>query len=176
MQKNVNLLIVFSILIVILLFIVGIRYKQMTEGWSLYVSQLKSVVAKYPALNSQEDAQIIGTTIITLPSVANPLYKQPQALQTYIAAISKQTNRDIVILDTSKTILADTIPANVGQEYADDKKHEVQLTLTTGLMHVFVEKSKDYPQGISQTVVPMKGPNGDVVGLIIISDSTIFQR
>lgn len=176
MSKHGNILMIFSVLLIFLLLFMGFRYRQMVAYWSLYSDQLKSNVTTYETRNSQEDAEMINTTIMTLPSVANPLYKQPQALQSYVTALSNQTKRDIVIVDNNKQILADTIPANVGQKYMEDKKKEVLTTIAGGLVHVFVEKSKDYPQGINQTVIPMKNITGNIIGAIIISNSTIFQK
>ena len=157
----------------ILVLLVGIKLLSSKAKWNSYVVQSQNQVRQYKVLDSIEDGQIIAMTIVSVPA-NNPLLKQPAQLEAYIQSLSGQTGRDIVIIDTSKKILADTIAANVGSTYTYDTNGEIKNAFDTGLPQTFNEKSVDYPNGIEQTVIPFKDIKGSVTGAIIISNSRIF--
>lgn len=152
-------------LLILLLAVLGIKY-----------FHLKLAVEKYTQsaiwINSQEKPTgqisdyglIISQAVLDVPA-AN--------LQNYVTNLSKQLDRDIVILDKSQKILADTLPLNVGLTYAYDKDNQVKLTIEDGQTRSFEEKSKDYPNGIFQLIVPTKNALGQITGAVIISRSTL---
>lgn len=119
-------------------------------------------------VNAVTNAQLLAATVVNVPS-DKPLLTQKSELQKYVTLLSKQTGRDIVVLDRSKIILADTIASNSGGMYGQDKSNEVGQTITDGISRGFVEKSKDYPVGISEVVVPLKDTTGKVEGALILS-------
>lgn len=96
-------------------------------------------------------------------------------LQTFVTSISKELNRDIVVLDKNQKVLADTIIANKGTTYASDKNLEVKTTISDGKTRTFEERSKDYPDGIIEIVVPIKDAGGQITGAVLISDSQVFH-
>ncbi len=157
----------------VLVLLVGIKLISSKAKWNSYVVQSQNMTRQYKVLNSIEDGQMIATTIVSVPA-NNPILKQPAPLEEYIQGLSRQTGRDIVVVDTTKKILADSIAANVGTVYTYDSKGEIKHAFETGLPQTFNEKSVDYPNGIEQTVIPFKDLKGTVVGAIIISNSRIF--
>lgn len=92
-------------------------------------------------------------------------------LQNYVTALSKELSRDIVVMDSSQKILADTVVTNKGTFYTADKNSEIKMTIEDGQTRFFEEKSTDYPNGIIEVVVPTKNASGQVVGAVLISNS-----
>ncbi len=154
-------------LLVLLLLVLGIKY------WHLKLS-VQGYTRSTVWMNEQEKPTgfisdygvIIAQSVQSIPA---------SSLQNYVAAISKDLNRDIVVVDGSKKILADTLSSNSGKTYKYDLGSEVQLTISDGKLRSFEEKSSDYPNGITEIVVPMKNAKGDIVGAVLISDSELLR-
>lgn len=153
------------VVLLLLLVILGIKYIHLK--WSV-VKYTQSTIW----MNSQEKPTgqisdyglIIAQTALDIP-VTN--------LQNYVVNLSKRLNRDIVIVDKSQKILADTISSNVGLAYGYDKNNQVKLAMEDGQTKSFEEKGKDYPNGILRLVVPMKNASNQITGAVIISSSTV---
>lgn len=107
---------------------------------------------------------IIAQTSQTIPATD---------LQSYVSTLSKTLNRDIVIMDRNKKILADTLSTNKGSVYKYDEDNEVLKTMEDGQSRTFEERSSDYENGILQVVVPVKDSKGTVVGAVLVSNSAI---
>ncbi|HVZ11541.1 MAG TPA: hypothetical protein VG965_00790 [Patescibacteria group bacterium] len=144
------------------------------DKWRSYVVESQQKVMKYKSLDSVEDAGVIAATIVNFPE-GSPFLKSPAQLESYIRTVSAKYGRNIVVVDRDKRILADSIEPNVGSIYNNDQKNEVASTITDGQSRDFIEKSADYPSGISETVISFKDAKGSVVGAIIISNSNIFN-
>lgn len=166
--------IIIVVLIMISVFAIA-KHLVRQEKWNSYVVDSQKAVANYNNLNSIEDGNMIAATIVNVPE-ANPLIKQSTALENYIKKISTQMERDIVITDPGRKILADTFSSNVGKNYSSDKGGEVAKTIGDGNPRTFLETSSDYPGGINETVIAIKNASGATVGALIISNSTIFGK
>ncbi len=153
------------VVLLLLLVILGIKYLHLK--WSV-VKYTQSTIW----MNSQgkPTGQISDYGVIIAQSASDI---PPSGLQNFVAALSKQLRRDVVIMDKSEKILADTIPVNNGKTYAYDSNNEVRMTIEDGKTRSFEEKSADYPNGILEIVVPMKNASGQVTGAVVISDSQI---
>ena len=153
------------IVLLLLLAVLGIKYLH-----------LKLSVAKYTQstiwMNSQgkPTGQISDYGIIIAQSASDI---PASGLQNFVTNISKQLNRDVVIVDSSQKILADTISVNNGKTYNYDGNNEVRMTIEDGQTRSFEEKSADYPNGILEIVVPMKNVKGNITGAVVISNSQI---
>ena len=90
-------------------------------------------------------------------------------LENAFALVIAKAKHDIVVVDTGKKIVADTIAANVGTPFTEDTGNEVGMTLKDGKPRIFVEKSKDYPQGLRQEVLAVKDKAGTIVGAVVVS-------
>lgn len=161
-------------IIILLIFFGLVSFKLLMSKakWEYYVVQSQQQVMKYKMADSVEDAGVIAATVVSVPQ-GSPMLKNAAELQVYVETVSKQTGRDIVIVDSKKKILADTFAANVGQMYGEDKDSEVVKTIADGQARSFVEKSVDYPSGVEENVISFKD-HGTVVGAVIISNSKIF--
>jgi hypothetical protein len=166
------------VIIVVLIIIAGFvlfRLVARQSKWDSYVVDSQQKMENFKKLDSVKDASILEYTIFNF-SESLPLIKQPKELQSYVKAFSAKTLRDIVILDTNRKILADTISSNIGKKYSEDKNGEITKTIGDSIPRNFMETSSDYPNGISETVVPLKDNHGATVGAIIMSDSSIFNK
>ena len=170
--QNQMMVVVVSVLFLALAFI-SLKYFLARESWMRYGTQAQDQILNYPTRNTITDASTIASTIVQFPE-GTALWKQPKSLQNYIEVISKKTSRDLVVIDASGMILADTISANVGQKWAQDKEGEVMLTIADGKPRSFQEISTDYPAGLMQIVVPVRDESGKIYGAVVMSSETLL--
>jgi len=102
-------------------------------------------------------------------------YVASSDLQNYVVTVSKDLNRNVVIVDKNKTILADTIAVDKGNTYSFDTNGEIKMTLSDGQTRMFEEHSKDYPNGLVEVVVPMKNAKGETIGAVLVSNTQVFH-
>ena len=172
---NMNkVLIAVCVLFFVCLAVLSAKYMMLRRSWNMYAVQSLHSNDNRNEKNSVEDASVVAMTVGQYPS-ANPIYKQPKEIQVYVDNFSKQTHRDLVVMDSNKMILGDTLASNVGKKYAEDKDGEVMKTIGDGQERSFTETSADYPHGIEQTVVPLKDASGKTVGAVVLSTSPIFN-
>lgn len=122
-----------------------------------------------PVSNVTDYATIMATTVAQYPS-SSPLLSQSDALQSYVSAMSQKLKRDIVVMDTKKKILADTVVVNRGATYSYDTNNEINLTMKDEVARSFLETSQDYPSGVSEVVVPIMNTQNVVVGALLVSN------
>jgi sensor histidine kinase regulating citrate/malate metabolism len=160
------------IILIVFFALVSFKLLMSKAKWEYYVVQSQQQVMKYKMADSVEDAGMISSTIVSVPQ-GSPMLKNAAELQSYVDTVSRQTGRDVVVVDNKKKILADTFAANAGKAYGEDKDGEVAKTIADGQARTFIEKSADYPGGIEQNVISFKD-HGTVAGAVIISNSKIF--
>jgi hypothetical protein len=172
-QQN-QFFMILSVVLLIGLAVLSYKYLALKGSWHSYGVQTLQSTEKQRDMNSAEDAVVLALAVGQYPD-GNALYRQPGQLQKFVAQFSKQTSRDLVVVDQKGMILADTISANIGKKFAEDKNGEVLKTISDGQTRNFIEESKDYPNGIHQAVVPLKNASGVTVGAVILSGSSIFK-
>ena len=169
---------VYTIVIAVLLValaVVGVKYVHLKFAVHQFTqSAIFLNTNQQPAGTISDYGKILATTIINYP-VGNILLHDPANLESYVVTLSKELNRDVVVIDPSRKILADTFAANVGGNYAYDATHEIDGVLQDGMSRTFIEKSTDYPQGIAEVAVPIKTPTNQIVGVVLISNTTIAR-
>jgi HAMP domain-containing protein len=104
------------------------------------------------------------------------LYQQPRLLQEYISDLHRDLRRDIVVVDPSKRILADAIPANQGTIFTHDTHGEIPATIGDGRPRTFTERSPDFPDGIQQIVIALRSETGDTVGAVIMEYTPMYRE
>lgn len=97
-------------------------------------------------------------------------------IQTYIPRFKKIQDRNIVVLDVNKKIIADAVPAEIGRTFTHDKNGEVGLTLSDGKTRTFKELSSSYPDGIKQAVIPLKLDNGSLLGALVLEYTPLYKE
>lgn len=164
------------ILLVVAVGILIFKHEKLKLAALTFVDQaMIATKQKYVGADATEDAQMLATTISTVSTGANKsLFADKESLQKLVSALSKQTKRDIVVLDLQQKIQADTLASNVGKLYTYADNQDFQ-TMRDGKPRRFIEQSMDYPGGIDEVVVPLKDSVGNVVGAVIMSTSTIFN-
>lgn len=174
LRHHHNLLLLCILALFIVLGIIAFKYLWVKQEWHEHAVELQGGIQKYQTAEAVEEANIIGMTITSVPPVVS-MFKVTPLLQSYISNLGKQTGRDIVVLDKNKKILADTVPANVGQTYNYDTGGEIAATMQDGNPRSFSEKSTDFPNGIMEEVVQLKDAKGTILGAILISPSNVFN-
>lgn len=174
---TVHIYTVIIVLLVALLAIVSLKYLHLKLAVEGFTSDTRMLNARQPSLSGSisDYAVIIATTIVANYPSGTVLLSQPSVLQNYVVNISKTLKRDVVVIDKSRKILSDTIAANVGGVYSYDLNHEIDSTMKDGVSRSFTEKSTDYPNGLSRVVVPVKDVNNQVIGAVIISNTTVSK-
>ncbi|MBU2666841.1 EAL domain-containing protein [Actinoplanes bogorensis] len=104
------------------------------------------------------------------------LIDRPAALIAYLERLHDLQDRDIVVVDTRKMILADAVPQNIGLPFDHDTGNQVGRTIADGRSRVFVETSVDYPEGIQQVVVPVIGAGGVTEGAVILEYTPLLDQ
>ncbi len=160
-------------LLVAVLALVSLKYLHLKLAVHGFTESTMFMNAQQQPVGSVSDyAGILATTVAGYPQ-GQPLYTQPAALQQYVVALSKQLHRDIVVMDPTRKILADTVAANVGGKYSYDGNGEVNQVLQDGVSRSFVETSVDYPVGMSEVAVVMKDASNHIVGIVLVSSATV---
>lgn len=155
------------VILVLALGLLGLKYLHLKLSLQRYTnSTIWMNAQEKPTGKISDYAAIIAQSSQKIPAAE---------LQVYVENLSKQLNRDIVVVDKSKKILADTVPANNGKAYMFDANNEINMTITDGKTRIFEEKSTDYPNGLAQVVVPVKNAVGDITGVVLISNTQLFK-
>lgn len=105
-----------------------------------------------------------------------PIIAKPSALQEFVEDFHRSKGGDFVVTDLNKIILADVVTANIGTIYSHDLQNEVAQTLIDKVERTFIEKSKDYPEGIKLIVTPIQTGDGELRGALIMDYSQIYSR
>ncbi|MCL4549010.1 MAG: HAMP domain-containing histidine kinase [Bacteroidetes bacterium] len=105
-----------------------------------------------------------------------PLFFNREALEDYVQDIHSAQKLDVVVVDTTKTIVADVIKSEVGKKYDYDKNNEVLLTMKDDSARTFKEISSDYPHGILLYVHPLKTENGKTLGVVLVEYTAIVKE
>jgi len=167
-SQNHHLLVILIIVLLLGLAFVSMKYFLAKKSWMKYGIQAQDQILNAPTRDSARDASVIAATMLKFPE-GTPMFMQPAVLAQYVEVISQQTGRDLVVVDVNGKILADTVVENVGQVWAEDKAGEVMLTIQDGKPREFEEVSVDYPNGLTQTVVPVRDDSGKIYGAVIFS-------
>jgi hypothetical protein len=119
-------------------------------------------------------ASIAGVTVCLAMGIATSGASAQDALKAAaLQHVIQNSQHDIVVIDTNLKVVADTIAANVGTVFAEDAGKEVAQTIKDGQPRTFVEKGKDYPQGLRQRVFAIKDGTGKIVGAVVVSADLI---
>jgi len=151
--------------------------------WTLLGTSILVAIMGVLAVNRQHATALAGAVKeaedvaramgFTLMSDANKL---SPAAQEIVVRLHQTQHRDVVLVDKNQLILADAIPAEIGQVFATDPEDQVGATLKDRRVRTFVEVSKDYPSGIKQIVVPIESETGQVLGAVILEYTPIYDE
>ena len=161
---------IYSILVValiVLAVILGLKYAHLKLAMDRYTQGTIMMNQNATTARISDYAIIIGVSAQNLT---------PAQLQNYVSSVSTVLNRDVVIVDNNKKILADTVASNIGSTYSFDLSNEIEKTIEDGQVRGFEEKSTDYPNGISQVIVAMQDSGGVTVGAVIISNNLLPEQ
>jgi PAS domain S-box-containing protein len=102
--------------------------------------------------------------------------KLPGSSQEIIRKLQQIGERDVVIVDTRKHVLADTVPTEIGHSYAADPGDEVGLTMKDRRVRTFIELGPDSPVEMKQIVVPVEAGTGQVIGAVVLEYTPFYAE
>lgn len=111
-----------------------------------------------------------------LSDIDNTDISNYQGIQKEVMKFKQTQNRDIVIVDRGKSIIADAVPSEIGRVFFHDRNNEVGETLKDGQIRDFTEISDAYPQGIKQLVVPLRLEDGSIVGGLVLEYTPLYAE
>jgi len=85
-------------------------------------------------------------------------------------------HRNIVVVDTRRTVLAAAVPSQVGQPFVEARGGQVDSTLQDGGTRTFIQANADYPGGIKQVVVPLRIGGGKPEGAVILEYTPFYDE
>lgn len=164
---TVHMYAVAIIVLVLLLLVLGVKYVHLKMAVKNYTQS-----AIYLNEQNKPDMQLGDYGVI----ISESILMVPQAnLQKYVSDLSTDIKRQIIVLDKSKKILASSNPVNVGKAYAYDLNDNINMTLADGEIRSFDEKSEDFPGGINMIAIPTKNAQGQINGVVLISNSKLSE-
>jgi diguanylate cyclase (GGDEF)-like protein len=106
-----------------------------------------------------------------------PLYDDLPALRAYVKRMHDLQDRDVVVLDTTRKVLADAEPADDGTVYDWDRGGEVRLTTLDQKPREFIEHSDDSgSRGIREVVVPLIDESDVTLGAVIYEYTPTYDQ
>jgi PAS domain S-box-containing protein len=102
--------------------------------------------------------------------------KLPESIQEIVAKLHRAQGRDVIIVDVQKRVVADAVPAEIGEIMEGDRGNEISLTMKDRKVRTFVEVSEDHPVGIKQIVVPIEAEAGRVTGAVILEYTPFYNE
>ncbi|MEH2064467.1 MAG: ATP-binding protein [Nostoc sp.] len=146
------------------------------------ISQQFQISQKLAIKESQQVAETIANFLTSTHKYKSDetgnfvFYQDSEEVQSFTEKLHNLQKRDIVVVDIKKHILADAVPENIGTTFDHDRNNEVSKTIQDGVSRYFIEKSRDYPQGIKLVAIPLKLEEKQIVGAIILEYTPIYQE
>lgn len=139
------------------------------------------IIEKYVIVEAQSQAEIVAHTLI-VEGFFNETGAEPAkaaALKKFVADFSHLYDRDIVVLDKKKTVIADAEPQNVGAifpHFSHDREKITALLdacLAQGTQGAFEEISDD--GNFRLVAVPIASTPGDPMGAVVLEYSGLYK-
>lgn len=93
-------------------------------------------------------------------------------LDAFVAALGRDHAREISIVDSRETIVADSFPFLAGNKFDHDPDGEVNRTLQDGAVREFTEAAPGEPPLIHRIVAPITTETGLIRGAVIVNYTT----
>ena len=106
----------------------------------------------------------------------SPFDEMGKELQDLISAFKKTQDRDIVVLDMQKRIIADAVSSEIGGVFMHDRANEVGQALKDGKLRTFTETSPAYPRGIKQMIIPIELHSGVRIGGLVMEYTPLYTE
>jgi len=135
-------------------------------------------IAETLVLNNAEDVAETFAYLVTDIAYNDQQLTSIQSsnkLQGAIMQLARQQERDVVVVNRQKLILADSIPEEIDTIFEHDHGNEIRQTIQDGQSRTFRKKSIEYPQGIRQLIIPLKTNQGKIDGALILEWSSLYN-
>ena len=136
---------------------------------ALAVDRQRASVTAAATKEAEDVANVLGFIFL---SDSNQLHVSTQEI---ITRLHQTQGRDVVLMNTQQTILADAIPSEVGKNYTEDPNDEAGSTIRDGRVRTFMQTSPDHPAGIQQIVVPIRSKTGRNIGAVVLEFAPLYD-
>ncbi len=162
---SVHMYAIAIIVLIFLLLVLGVKYVHLKMAVQNYTaSAIYLNEQNQPDTQIGDYGQIISESIVMVPG---------SSLQKYVADLSKNIKRYVVVVDKNKKVIASSMPASVGQAYNSDMGGEINMTFADGQVRTFEEKSANYPGGVSVLSIPVKNAQGQIINVVLVSNQKL---
>ena len=108
-------------------------------------------------------------------SAGGRLWGDREQLRRFVASVHGRQRRDLTVIGPDRIVMADAVPAEVGERFDRDQQGEVAATMRDGRTRTFIETSDAYPAGINQVVVPIRA-GSTIVGALVLEYTPLYQE
>jgi signal transduction histidine kinase/CheY-like chemotaxis protein len=108
-------------------------------------------------------------------SAGGRLWGDREQLRRFVASVHGRQRRDLAVIGPDRIVMADAVPAEVGERFDRDQQGEVAATMRDGRTRTFIETSDAYPAGINQVVVPIRA-GSTIVGALVLEYTPLYQE
>lgn len=163
--------------VILLLGIVVLVFKHEKLKMAMYYFANQAAIAskqRYVGADTTEDAYMLSATLTAVPA-SKPLWLDKDNMQKLVDTLSKQTGRNIVVEDTTRLILAASVPTTIGKVYSYGgigANFDLQ-TMQDGKPRRYIDRNNN--NYFDEVVVQVKDSTGTTVGAVIMSTSHIFD-
>lgn len=104
------------------------------------------------------------------------LFDRPAVLREFVELHHLRSNRDFIVVDRNKVILADSSDEEriVGRPFEEDLNNEVGLTMQDGVSRHFREFNPNAEEAHELVVVPIESAPGAVVGAVLLEYAPVL--
>jgi len=163
-----NILILSFLLVAIMIGLLGgLAFYHTLEQAEPVARHEAGSVAKTVAILAEDFVEHIGP--LSAPATRG-------RLQDLVHHFKSMHDRDIVIIASDRTIIADAVPAEIGTRFLHDRSDEVGQTLHDGRARAFTEVSAAYPQGIKQLAIPLYAKDSAIAGAVVLEYTPLYTE
>jgi signal transduction histidine kinase len=141
------------------------------------IAQSRKMAESLAILEAKHVAQMLAT------SIAEDLYGEDlspevaaESLQSYVTLLHHKQNRDSVVVNLQKKILAHPHPQDIGTVFDDDQGKEVNQTLQDGKVRTFLTQESYHGQTAQMMVVPLYKDASTIDGAVILEYSSMYAE
>jgi diguanylate cyclase (GGDEF)-like protein/PAS domain S-box-containing protein len=118
------------------------------------------------------------TLVFRTDDPPRPLLEKPEALQEYLDAEHRRAERDFIVVDRARTVLANSSdePRINGQKFNEDEGKQLDLTFQDGVPRHFAEIGREGHEGDELLAVPMEYPRGTILGAILLEYEPVLEE
>jgi two-component system, cell cycle sensor histidine kinase and response regulator CckA len=137
---------------------------------ALAVNRLQAAATASATSEARDVARVVG---FLLTAGSNGLAESAQQI---VIKLSQTQGREVVVMDSNQTVVADAVPSEVGKHFSENPSGEVSATLKDRKVRTFVGVSDLHPAGSKEIVVPVEGESGALLGAVVLEYTPLYTE